>query len=73
MTEHSAGSESLALVKRMQTVFTRSRYALCAHLELKDRSHDELKWDENSPLKKVGTFDELEPEARRIVRATLCA
>ena len=49
-------------------------YALCAHLEeLKDRSHDELKWDENSPLKKVGTFDELEPEARRIVRATLCA
>lgn len=24
MTEHSAGSESLALVKRMQTVFTRS-------------------------------------------------
>jgi hypothetical protein len=48
------------------------RYALCAHLEqLKDLSHDELKWAESSPLKKVGSFDELEPEARRIVGATL--
>jgi hypothetical protein len=48
------------------------RYALCAHLEeLKGLSHDELKWTESSPLKKVGSFDELEPEARRVVAATL--
>lgn len=47
-------------------------YALCEHLEeLEGKSHDELKWGGNSPLKKVGTFDELEPEARKIVRGTL--
>lgn len=47
-------------------------YALCEHLgELEGKSHDELKWAGNSPFKKVGTFDELEPEARRIVRGTL--
>ena len=47
-------------------------YALCEYIEeLEGRSHDELKWGGNSPLKKVGTFDELEPEARRIVRGTL--
>jgi hypothetical protein len=49
-----------------------ARYALCAYLEdLKGKSHDELKWGGNSPFKKVGTFDELEPEAREIVRGTL--
>ena len=36
-------------------------------------THDDLKWGRDSPLKKVGTFDELEPEARRIVWATLLA
>jgi len=47
-------------------------YALCEHLEdLEGKSHDELKWGGNSPLKKLGTFDELEPEARKIVRGTL--
>lgn len=51
-----------------------ARYALCAHVEeLKGLTHDDLKWGWNSPFKKVGTFDELEPEARRIVRATLLA
>ena len=49
-------------------------YVLCAHLEqLKALSHDELKWAENTPFRKVGTFDELEPEARSIVAATLWA
>ena len=49
-------------------------YALCAHLdELKGLTHDDLKWGWKSPFKKVGSFDELEPEARRIVRATLLA
>jgi hypothetical protein len=36
-------------------------------------THDDLKWGWDSPLKKVGTFDELEPEARSIVSATLRA
>ena len=49
-------------------------YALCAHVEeLKGLTHDDLKWGPDSALKKVGTFDELEPEARRIVWATLLA
>ena len=49
-------------------------YALCAHVEeLKGLTHDDLKWGWNSPFKKVGTFDELEPEARKIVWATLLA
>ena len=49
-------------------------YALCAHVEeLEGLTHDDLKWGWHSPLKKVGTFDELEPEARRIVWATLLA
>lgn len=47
-------------------------YALCEHLgELEGKSHDQLKWAGNSPFKRVGTFDELEPEARKIVRGTL--
>jgi hypothetical protein len=47
-------------------------YALCEYLgDLEGKSHDELKWGGNSPFKKVGTFDELEPEAREIVRGTL--
>ena len=41
--------------------------------ELKGLTHDDLKWGPDSALKKVGTFDELEPEARRIVWATLLA
>jgi hypothetical protein len=49
-------------------------YALCRHVEeLKGLTHDDLKWGRDSPLKKVGTFDDLEPEARRIVWATLLA
>ena len=49
-------------------------YALCAHVEeLKGLTHDDLKWGWNSPFKKVGTFDDLEPEARKIVWATLLA
>jgi hypothetical protein len=47
-------------------------YALCEHLgELEGESHDQLKWAESSPFHKVGTFDELEPEARKIVLGTL--
>jgi hypothetical protein len=47
-------------------------YALCAHLdEFEGRSHAYLKWDANSPLKKVGSFDSLDPEAGEIVRGTL--
>jgi hypothetical protein len=47
-------------------------YALCAHVEESTGlAHDDLKWSDDSPLKKVGTFDESEPEARRIVWATL--
>jgi hypothetical protein len=35
-------------------------------------THDDLKWGEDSPFTKVGSsFDELEPEARRIVWETL--
>jgi hypothetical protein len=49
-------------------------YALCARLtELRGLSHDDLKWGWDSPFKKVGTFDDLEPEARSIVWATLRA
>ena len=49
-------------------------YALCAHVEeLEGLTHDDLKWGWNSPFKKIGTFDELEPEARSIVWATLRA
>ena len=49
-------------------------YALCAHVEeLGGLTHDDLKWGWNSPFRKIGTFDELEPEARSIVWATLRA
>jgi hypothetical protein len=45
---------------------------LCRQLsELEGKSHDALKWGGDSPLKKIGTFDELEPEARKIVVGTL--
>jgi hypothetical protein len=51
---------------------TGAKYALCAYLgDLEGKSHDELKWSGNSPFRKLGTFDELEPEARGIVRGTL--
>ena len=47
-------------------------YSLCQYLsELEGKSHDALKWGGDSPFKKIGTFDELEPEARKIVRGTL--
>ena len=46
-------------------------YALCGYLaELEGKSHDQLKWSGESPFRKIGTFDELEPEARAIVRGT---
>lgn len=49
-------------------------YELCAHIaELPGRTQDDLKWASDSPFAKVGTFDDLEPEARRIVSATLTA
>jgi hypothetical protein len=49
-----------------------AHYALCGYLStLKGKSHDELKWGAESPFKKVGSFDELEPEARSIVWGTL--
>ena len=49
-----------------------AEYTLCQHLpELEGKSHDDLKWGANSPFQKVGTFDDLEPEARAIVQATL--
>ena len=48
------------------------KYDLCAYLaDMKGLTHDDLKWGEGSPFKKVGSFDQLEPEARRIVWGTL--
>ena len=49
------------------------KYELCAYLgDMKGLTHDDLKWGEGSPFRKVGSsFDELEPEARRIVWGTL--
>jgi len=50
------------------------KYELCAYLgDMKGLTHDGLKWDEDSPFRKVGSFDDLEPEARRIVWGTLKA
>jgi hypothetical protein len=50
----------------------RAPYALCEYLgELEEKSHDQLKWSGDSPFRKIGTFDELEPEASAIVRGTL--
>jgi hypothetical protein len=46
-------------------------YKLCQHLgELEGRTHDELKWRGDSPFQTIG-FDELEPEAKKIVWGTL--
>ena len=49
------------------------KYELCAYIgDLRGLTHDDLKWGKDSPFTKVGSsFDELEPEARRIVWATL--
>lgn len=48
------------------------KYDLCAYLDdMKGLTHDDLKWGEGSPFKQVGSFDQLEPEARRIVWGTL--
>jgi hypothetical protein len=49
------------------------KYELCAYLgDMKGLTHDDLKWGEGSPFRNVGSsFDELEPEARRIVWGTL--
>ena len=51
------------------------KYELCAYLgDMKGLTHDDLKWGEASPFRTVGSsFDELEPEARRIVWGTLKA
>ena len=48
------------------------KYELCAYLgDMKGLTHDDLKWGEGSPFRNVGSsFDELEPEARRIVWGT---
>ena len=49
-------------------------YELCAQLDaLPGRTQDDLKWASDSPFTKIGSFDDLEPEARRIVSATLAA
>ena len=49
-------------------------YELCAQLAaLPGLTQDDLKWAPNSPFTKIGSFDDLEPEARRIVSATLTA
>jgi hypothetical protein len=49
------------------------KYKLCAYLgDMKGLTHDDLKWGEGSPFRNVSSsFDELEPEARRIVWGTL--
>ena len=47
-------------------------YTLCAYVnELHGLTQDDLKWEGDSPFQKIGTFDQLEPEARRIVWSTL--
>jgi hypothetical protein len=48
------------------------KYELCAYLgDMKGLTHDDLKWGEGSPFRNVGkSFDDLEPEARRIVWGT---
>lgn len=49
-------------------------YSLCAYVdEMEGLSHEDLKWDENSPFHKVGSFDQLEAEAHQIVLGTLRA
>ena len=49
-------------------------YELCAQLAaLPGRTQDDLKWAPDSPFNKLGSFDDLEPEARSIVLATLTA
>ena len=49
-------------------------YQLCAQLAaLPGLTQDDLKWAPDSPFTKIGSFDDLEPEARRIVSATLAA
>jgi hypothetical protein len=48
------------------------QYSLCPYFdELKGENQDALKWSPGSPFYKVGGFDQLEPEARQIVWATL--
>jgi len=50
------------------------KYDLCAYLaDMKGLTHDDLKWSEDSPFRRVGSFDQLEPEARRIIWGTLKA
>jgi hypothetical protein len=46
-------------------------YRICEFLDdLRGLTHDDLKWGWNSPFRKLG-FDDLEPEARLIVLATV--
>ena len=48
------------------------QYSLCAYMdELTGVNQNDLKWSGGSPFYKVGGFDQLEPEARHIVWATL--
>src|SRR5262245_23965742 len=50
------------------------RYSLCPYVEeMRGQSQGDLKWVGASPFYKVGGFDDLEPEARRIVWGTLRA
>jgi hypothetical protein len=51
-----------------------ARYSLCPYLDnLRGAYQDDLKWWGGSPFYKVGGLDQLEPEAREIVWATLGA
>lgn len=59
-------------LKYLRSACPSAGYRLCGSLdELTGLSHDDLKWDEDSPLRKHGSFDDLEPEARSIVWQTL--
>ena len=49
-------------------------YELCAQLAaLPGLTQDDLKWAPDSPFTKIGSFDDVEPEAKLIVAATLTA
>lgn len=58
----------------LQDACPEAGYELCGELAtLPGRTQDDLKWAPDSPFTKIGGFDDLEPEARRIVAATLSA
>jgi hypothetical protein len=61
-------------LRYLQDACPDSGYELCAQLAaLPGLTQDDLKWAPDSPFTKIGSFDDLEPEARRIVAATLTA